>query len=499
MKRIVVLGGGESGIGAAVLAKVKGFDVFLSDKGKIADKYVAELEKWDIPYESGQHTEELILNADEVIKSPGIPSTAPMVEKIAAKGIGIISEIEFAGRYDKAKKICITGSNGKTTTTSLIYYLLKNAGLNAGLGGNIGKSYALQVATENFDIYVLELSSFQLDNMYDFKADIAIITNITPDHLDRYDHNLENYVKAKFRITRNMNSEDCFIFCSDDEITINHLNKIVVRAKKLPFTQKTEVPEGAFVSDDKMIVRYNDSECDMFLQELALGGKHNVYNSMAAAIAGKVMNIDNETIREALSSFQPVEHRLEKVLSIGDVLYINDSKATNVDASQVAKDLSYLKVVGKTRVGYEIAPLVAELEVFLGFTTRHTAFLFGVGSLGASLLHDTGLRQYGLEIVAGFDVRPELVATRINDIPVYHMDEFPERQVEYGATIGVLTVPVEQAQAVTDRVVSGGIRALWNFTPFRIRVPEPIVVQDTLLYAHLAVMFNRMNTQNQEI
>lgn len=361
MKRIVVLGGGESGVGAAVLAKVKGFDVFLSDKGNIAGKYVEELEKWGIPYESGQHTEELILNADEVIKSPGIPSTAPMVEKIAAAGIGIISEIEFAGRYDKARKICITGSNGKTTTTSLIYYLLKNAGLNVGLGGNIGKSYALQVATENYDIYVLELSSFQLDNMYDFKADIAIITNITPDHLDRYDHKLENYVKAKFRITRNMDSDDCFIFCSDDEITISHLDKIVMKAKMLPFTQKGEVKQGAFVRDDKMIVRYQDSECDMFLQELALGGRHNVYNSMAAAIAGKVMNIDNQTIREALSSFQAVEHRLEKVLSVGDVLYINDSKATNVDAAWYALECQtrpVVWIVGGTDKGNDYTPLL---------------------------------------------------------------------------------------------------------------------------------------------
>ena len=361
MKRIVVLGGGESGVGSAVLAKVKGFDVFLSDSGKIAGKYVEMLEKWGIPYEQGGHTEELVLNADEVIKSPGIPSAAPMVEKISRAGIGIISEIEFAGRYDKAKKICITGSNGKTTTTSLIYYLLQNAGLNVGLGGNIGKSYALQVATENFDIYVLELSSFQLDNMYDFKADIAIITNITPDHLDRYDHNLENYVRAKFRITRNMDSDDCFIFCSDDEITINHLNKIIVKAKQLPFTQKGEVSEGAFVKDDKMIVRYRDSEYDMYIQELALGGKHNVYNSMAAAIAGKVMNIDNAVIRESLSSFQAVEHRLENVLSVKDVLYINDSKATNVDAAWYALECQtrpVVWIVGGTDKGNDYAPLV---------------------------------------------------------------------------------------------------------------------------------------------
>ena len=220
MSRVVVLGGGESGVGSAVLAKVKGFDVFLSDMGKITDEYAAMLDKWEIPYEQGMHTEDLILNADEVIKSPGIPSTASMVQKIESKGIKVVSEIEFAGRYDSAKKVCITGSNGKTTTTSLIYHLLKQAGMNVGLGGNIGKSYAYQVATENYDIYVLELSSFQLDNVYDFKADIAVITNITPDHLDRYDHNMENYVKAKFRITRNMSDEDCFIFCSEDRKSV---------------------------------------------------------------------------------------------------------------------------------------------------------------------------------------------------------------------------------------------------------------------------------------
>ena len=361
MSRIVVLGGGESGVGSAVLAKVKGFDVFLSDMGKVSEKYASVLNEWKIPFEEGKHSEELILNADEVIKSPGIPSTAPMVQKIEAKGINVISEIEFAGRYDQAKKICITGSNGKTTTTSLIYHLLQQAGLNVGLGGNIGKSYAYQVATEKFDIYVLELSSFQLDNVYDFKADIAIITNITPDHLDRYGHDLENYVKAKFRITRNMSSEDCFIFCSDDEITINHLNKIVVKAQKLPFTQKTEVEQGAFVKDDKMVVRYRQEECDMFLQELALGGRHNVYNSMAAAIAAKVMDIDNAAIRNGLSTFQAVEHRLEKVLSIGDVLYINDSKATNVDAAWYALECQtrpVVWIVGGTDKGNDYESLI---------------------------------------------------------------------------------------------------------------------------------------------
>ena len=361
MSRVVVLGGGESGVGSAVLAKVKGFDVFLSDMGTISEKYASMLEEWNIPYEQGKHTEEMILNADEVIKSPGIPSTATMVQKIEDKGIRVISEIEFAGRYDSAKKVCITGSNGKTTTTSLIYHLLEQAGLNVGLGGNIGKSYAYQVATEKHDIYVLELSSFQLDNVYDFKADIAIITNITPDHLDRYDYNMENYVKSKFRITRNMDKDDCFIFCSDDEITINHLNKIVIKAQQLPFTQKKEVAQGAFVKEDRIIVRYKNEECDMFLQELALGGRHNVYNSMAAALAAKAMDIDNKVIREGLSSFQAVEHRLEKVLSIKDVLYINDSKATNVDAAWYALECQtrpVIWIVGGTDKGNDYSSLV---------------------------------------------------------------------------------------------------------------------------------------------
>ena len=361
MSRIVILGGGESGTGAAVLAKVKGFDVFLSDKGEIAPEYVEMLRKWDIPFESGQHTESMILDADEVIKSPGIPLTAPIVKEIMDAGIHIISEIEFAGRYDDAKKICITGSNGKTTTTSLIYYLLQQAGLDVGLGGNIGRSYAYQVATGHHDIYVLEISSFQLDNMYDFKADIAIITNITPDHLDRYDHSIEKYAMAKFRITRNMDKDDCFIFCSDDEITIRHLDQIVIKAKMLPFSQKKEVREGAFLRGDRMVVRVGNDECDMFLKELALGGKHNVYNSMAAAIAGKVMDIDNDDIRRSLSSFQAVEHRLEKVMSIKDVLYINDSKATNVDAAWYAlecQDRPVVWIVGGTDKGNDYSVLL---------------------------------------------------------------------------------------------------------------------------------------------
>ena len=345
MSRVVVLGGAESGVGAAVLAKVKGFDVFLSDKGKIEQKYVDELKKWEIPFEEGHHTESLILNADEVVKSPGIPGTVPLVRKLREQGTHIVSEIEFASRYDSAKKICITGSNGKTTTTSLIYYLLQNAGLNVGLGGNIGKSYAYQVATEHFDYYVLEISSFQLDDVYDFKPDIAIITNITPDHLDRYDHKMENYVAAKFNITKNLTRDDCFIFDSDDDITIGHLDNIILRCKMLPFSQKKELEQGAFLRDDKIVLRYEEEETDLYLQELALGGKHNIYNSMAAALAAKASGIDNEVIRNSLATFQPIEHRLEPVLSIKDVLYINDSKATNIDSAWYALECQKRPVV----------------------------------------------------------------------------------------------------------------------------------------------------------
>jgi UDP-N-acetylmuramoylalanine--D-glutamate ligase len=346
MARVVVLGGAESGVGAAVLAKVKGFDVFLSDNGNIKDEYAKTLRDWDIPFEQGGHTAELILNADEVVKSPGIPSTAPMVKALAAQGTHIVSEIEFASRYDSARKICITGSNGKTTTTSLIHYLLKEAGLNVGLGGNIGKSYALQVATEKHDYYVLEISSFQLDDTYDFRPDIAVITNITPDHLDRYDHNMENYVRAKFKITRNLRPEDCFIFDSDDAITIEHLSKIVLHAKMLPFTQeKKDLKQGAWLDGNRIIVRYEQSDSEIYLRELALGGRHNIYNSMAAALAAKASGIEDEVIRNSLKSFSPIEHRLEPVLSIRDVMYINDSKATNIDSAWYALECQTRPVV----------------------------------------------------------------------------------------------------------------------------------------------------------
>ena len=347
-------------MGSAVLAKVKGFDVFLSDAGTIKPQYKETLSKFQIEYEEGGHTEEKILCADEVIKSPGIPEENPMVQSIREYRIPVISEIEFAGRYDRAKKICITGSNGKTTTTSLIYYMLKNAGLNVGLAGNIGKSYAYQVATENFDYYVIELSSFQLDGMYAFKADIAILTNITPDHLDRYQFKMQNYVDAKFRIVQNLTDRECFVFCADDPITAKELDRIVLTAKKLPFTQKKKVDQGAFIDEDRLFVRYEDDEYSMYLKELALQGKHNVYNSMAAAIAAKAVNIDNKVIRESLMNFQGVEHRLEKVLSIKGVMYINDSKATNVDSAWYALESMTTPVVwiagGKDK-GNDYSPL----------------------------------------------------------------------------------------------------------------------------------------------
>jgi UDP-N-acetylmuramoylalanine--D-glutamate ligase len=360
MKKAVILGGGESGVGAAVLAKVKGFETFLSDSGTLKDPFRDQLRKWDIPFEEGGHTPEKILDADLVIKSPGIPETAPLVARLHEQGTSVISEIEFAGYYDTAKKICITGSNGKTTTTSLIYYLLKNAGLNVGLGGNIGQSYAMQVATEQHDIYVLELSSFQLDGMYDFKADIAVLMNITPDHLDRYDHCFQNYINAKFRITRNMRPEDCFIFCSDDEVTIGELNKIVLQAQKLPFTQNGKVEQGAWLDDDTVRVNYQGDEFDILVQDLSLKGRHNVYNSMAAAITGKIMNITNDTIRRSLTTFEGVEHRMEKVLSVGGVLYVNDSKATNVNSTWYALEsvkTPIVLILGGTDKGNDYAPL----------------------------------------------------------------------------------------------------------------------------------------------
>ncbi len=335
-KRIVILGAGESGVGAAILARKHYFDVFVSDSGVIKSKYKEMLNSYGINYEEEKHTEALILNAGEIIKSPGIPEKVNIVKAIRSKGINIISEIEFAGRYTTAKKICITGSNGKTTTSSLLHHMMIKAGMNAGLAGNIGQSFALQVATEDYDYYVIELSSFQLDGMYDFKADIAILLNITPDHLDRYDYNLQNYVDSKFRIVQNLTDENFFIFCSDDEITIRELEKIVLTAQKLPFTIKKRVKPGAFIENSYLTINYQDNDFSMSLEDLFQRGKHNIYNSMAAGLAGRILDIRKETIRESLADFQGVEHRLESVLKIHDIEFINDSKATNVNSAWYA-------------------------------------------------------------------------------------------------------------------------------------------------------------------
>ena len=331
MKRIVVLGAGESGAGAAVLAQKEGFDVFVSDMATINAKYKKLLDDHGIEWEEGQHTEEKILNADEVIKSPGIPKEAPMVRKIAEKGIHIISEIEFAGRYTNSKMICITGSNGKTTTTSLIYHIFKEAGYDAGLAGNIGRSLALQVAEDPHEYCIIELSSFQLDNMYDFHANIAILLNITPDHLDRYDYCMQNYVDSKMRIIQNQTEKDSFIFWNDDPIIKKELEKYDIKSVICPFSELKEKGSIGYIEEGKYTIE-KPMPFNMEEEELSLSGKHNIYNSLAAGIATDIAGIRKEVIRKSLSDFPGVEHRLEKVTKVAGVEYINDSKATNVDA-----------------------------------------------------------------------------------------------------------------------------------------------------------------------
>lgn len=332
MERIVILGAGESGAGAAILAQKKGFDVFVSDMSAIKDKYKKMLNDHQIPFEELQHTESLILNADEVIKSPGIPDKAPVIKQLKEKNIPVISEIEFAARYTHAKMICITGSNGKTTTTMLIYQMLKDAGLNVGLAGNVGTSLALQVADHEYDYYVVELSSFQLDNMYQFRAHIAILLNITPDHLDRYEYKMQNYVDSKFRITQNQTDEDFFIYWNEDPVIAEEIKKRKFGARMIPFSQLKRDNIRVYVENDKLHVDINEDPFEMELSKLALSGTHNLYNSMAASISAMVLHIQKEDIRKSLSNFQGVEHRLEKVATIRGVQYVNDSKATNVNS-----------------------------------------------------------------------------------------------------------------------------------------------------------------------
>ena len=344
MKRIIILGAGESGAGAAVLAKVKGFETFVSDTSAIKPHYKELLDRYGIEWEEGHHSEERILQADEVVKSPGIPCDAPLILKLREKQIPVISEIEFAGRYTDAKMICITGSNGKTTTTSLIYHILKSAGLNVGLAGNIGSSLALQVATEQHDYYVIELSSFQLDNMYDFRANIAVLMNITPDHLDRYGYEMQNYVDAKFRITQNQTEEDAFIFWNDDPIIRRELEKHGLKAHLYPFAAVKEQGVIAYVEDGQMKID-QPIAFNMEQEELALKGTHNLYNSMAAGISANLAGVKKEDIRQALSDFKGVEHRLEKVCDVGGVHFINDSKATNVNSCWYALQSMTTKTV----------------------------------------------------------------------------------------------------------------------------------------------------------
>ena len=364
-KRIVVLGAGESGVGVAILAQKKGFEVFVSDMSMIKDKYKNMLVERGIEWEEGQHTESLILNADEAIKSPGIPNNAPMIVKLKDLGVPVISEIEFAGRYTNAQMICITGSNGKTTTTSLIYHIFKKAGLNVGLAGNIGRSLALQVAECNYDYYVIELSSFQLDNMYQFHANIAVLMNITPDHLDRYDYKMQNYVDAKFRIIQNQTDDDAFVFWNDDPVIQKELHKYGIHGQYYPFAENKENGLAAYTEKSKIYFT-RPVDFNMEQEDLALTGTHNLFNSMAAGISANIAGIKKECIREALSDFKGVEHRLEKAGVVNEVNYINDSKATNVNSCWYAlksmKTKTILILGGKDKGNdyNEIADLVKE-------------------------------------------------------------------------------------------------------------------------------------------
>ena len=364
-KKIVVLGGGISGYGSAVLAKKKGFEVFLSDRGRIADRYKAKLDEWEIPYEEGCHSEERILDATEVIKSPGIPDKAPLVQQLRERGIPVISEIEFAGRYmGKARCICITGSNGKTTTTSLVYRILRDAGWNVALGGNIGESFAYSVATGNYDWYVLELSSFQLDGMSRFRAHIALLMNITPDHLDRYDYCFQNYVNSKLRITQNQTSRDWLIYSADDEVVWQQIEQRELKARQLPFAAKMQVVSGAgdgFVEDRKLVVEVGKQHLSLNTEKMQIKGLHNCYNAMAAALAALAAGVSPTRIRRSIYAFSPVEHRLEPVKEAEGVLWINDSKATNVDSVWYALESMTRPTVwiaGGTDKGNDYAPLM---------------------------------------------------------------------------------------------------------------------------------------------
>lgn len=365
-KKLVILGGGESGVGTAILGKQQGYEIFVSDKGKIKDNYKEVLKNIEVDWEELQHTEDRILEATVVMKSPGIPDSVPMVKKLVEKGIPVISEIEFASAYTRANIIGITGSNGKTTITKLIYHLLNNAGISAGMAGNVGDSFAKQVAEENFDWYVLELSSFQLDGITDFRPHIAVLANITPDHLDRYEYDLDKYIASKFRITKNQTAADFFIYDEDDENIKKWMEKNPINAQKLPFSLEKNIDEGAHLEDGNIVVKINNTEFNMPTANLALQGKHNAKNAMAAATVAQLLRIRKGTIRESMENFQGVEHRLEKVLKINNVQYINDSKATNVNAtfyaleSMITETVWIVGGVDKGNIYDDLLPLVNE-------------------------------------------------------------------------------------------------------------------------------------------
>ena len=388
-KRVVVLGAGESGTGAAVLAKMKGFDLFVSDQSIIQETYKDLLNQHNIDWEEGAHTEELILSADEVIKSPGIPNSAPIIKKLEKLAIPIISEIEFAGRYTTAKMICVTGSNGKTTTTSLIYHIYKSAGLNVGLAGNIGRSLALQVAYEKHDYYIIELSSFQLDNMYQFRANIAVLMNITPDHLDRYENSFKKYIEAKFRIIQNQQPEDAFIYWNDDPVIKEELNHYGIVAHRYPFASQSNKEASAYVDGDKLFIA-EPVEFNVELEKLALTGEHNLYNSLAASLSANITGITKEHIRQALSDFKGVPHRLQKVAKVRGVQFINDSKATNVNSCWYALSSMKTEVV-LILGGKDKGNNYSEIEELIHAKCKGLVFLGADNSTLIDFFKDKGL------------------------------------------------------------------------------------------------------------
>lgn len=447
-RRLVVLGAGESGTGAAILAKDKGFDVFLSDSGHISPRYRAVLEAEGIEFEEGTHTMARILAADEVVKSPGIPVDVPVMAAVLAKHIPVVSEIEFAGRYTDAKMVCITGSNGKTTTTMLIHHILIGAGIDAGLAGNVGRSLAWQVAREPHPVYVVELSSFQLDNMYDFKANIAVLLNITPDHLDRYEYCMQNYVNAKFRILQNMTPRDVFIFWKDDPVISEQLRRISTEARMLPFSEHAEEDSAAYIdAENELIFNTPGTSMTMPRADLALSGLHNVFNSMAAGLSACVLNIRKEDIRRALEDFGGVEHRLEHVAEIGGVEWINDSKATNVNSCWYALEAmtrpTVLILGGKDKGNdySEILPLVKNKVTAIVAMGKDNAKIMEFFSPHVARIADTHSLEEAVEACRGFAVAGDTVLLSPCCASFDLFNSYEDRGRRFKAAVNALTHP----------------------------------------------------------